>query len=660
MPRLILNMIVKNEADRIERCLASAIPHIDAIVILDTGSTDNTKALIAAFAALHGIPCQVFDGEFRNFSQARNEALDYARAFAETFDPAAYLLLMDADMELAAEPAAFAGLSAPAYHMVQRAGIDYRNTRLVRADVPAEYRGYTHEYLSVEGVQFLGGPYFIDHADGANRPGKVERDIDLLTQELAEKPDDPRALFYIANSHADLGAHGLAVAFYDRRVAVGGWPEEVWMSLLKSGRSSIYAGHAADGIHKLLAAHQMRPHRAEALWSLAEHYRARSEFHAGLAFAAAGLRIGYPADDSLFIETPVYDHGMKFEFSVCAYYAGDPSTKELGRHVAQALAVHRGAPDICRYNLAFWARNLVDHAPSFKSWRLPWVPPEGWSASNPGLTVADGKVLVNIRSGNYTLHDDGSFTAPPGESVVTRNYLTEWLCGHGCSIGPVREIAMPLDWPEPLSTRIRGFEDLRIVPIPDGRLQFSATNYERTPEGWCEIAVGIIETVPRLPCKMSRVHITTPDGPKANEKNWMPVDDKSGRFIYKVDPTRLVDNDGHTISEAVPTMALDHLRGGSPLIPFDGGWLCATHEVCFVGGALRKYLHRWCWFDAEFVPRKVSHAFTFTGEPYEYCGGLAWSPWKRSRLLGCFGRWDREAHVFEIEADDVRAMLILE
>jgi len=52
--RICLNMIVKSESAVIERCLASVRNHIDAWVIVDTGSTDDTKDKIRK--SLAGIP----------------------------------------------------------------------------------------------------------------------------------------------------------------------------------------------------------------------------------------------------------------------------------------------------------------------------------------------------------------------------------------------------------------------------------------------------------------------------------------------------------------------------------------------------------------------------------------------------------------------------
>ena len=79
-----LCMIVKNEEAVLERCLKSVAGLVDEIIIVDTGSTDETKAIASRYAD------RVLDFEWiDDFSAARNYAFDQA-----TMD---YQMWLDAD-----------------------------------------------------------------------------------------------------------------------------------------------------------------------------------------------------------------------------------------------------------------------------------------------------------------------------------------------------------------------------------------------------------------------------------------------------------------------------------------------------------------------------------------------------------------------------------
>jgi glycosyltransferase involved in cell wall biosynthesis len=93
-PLLSLCMIVKNEAEYLETCLRLARPHVDEIVIIDTGSTDGTQEIARRYA-------DVFEEiEWPNsFAAARNYSLE--RASGE------YILILDGD-EYIADPRSWA------------------------------------------------------------------------------------------------------------------------------------------------------------------------------------------------------------------------------------------------------------------------------------------------------------------------------------------------------------------------------------------------------------------------------------------------------------------------------------------------------------------------------------------------------------------------
>lgn len=90
MTQLSLCMIVKDEADNLPRCLDSVSDLVDEIVVVDTGSTDNTIAIAQSYGA------KIHHFEWNhNFSDARNESLKYATG--------EWILVLDADEVLCAE-----------------------------------------------------------------------------------------------------------------------------------------------------------------------------------------------------------------------------------------------------------------------------------------------------------------------------------------------------------------------------------------------------------------------------------------------------------------------------------------------------------------------------------------------------------------------------
>lgn len=84
LPTISLCMIVRNEAKSIDLALKSACPFVDEIIIVDTGSTDNTIEIC------HKYTDKIYHFKWcDDFSLARNESIKYA-----TKD---WVLVLDAD-----------------------------------------------------------------------------------------------------------------------------------------------------------------------------------------------------------------------------------------------------------------------------------------------------------------------------------------------------------------------------------------------------------------------------------------------------------------------------------------------------------------------------------------------------------------------------------
>ncbi|CAB4741946.1 unannotated protein [freshwater metagenome] len=324
-PRVCANMIVKNESRIIERCCFALSKVIDCYVICDTGSTDDTVDRIRAVFGSSGIPGEVVHAEFRNFEQARNEALDAARSSRLDFD---YILMCDADMELTeVSPSWRDELTEPGHAILQRTpgGLEYRNIRLVRRDQPARYRGFTHEYLDIPGAAspIVHGLLYLDHQEGSNRIEKFERDIRLLREALDVYPDDARSAFYLANSYFDIGRHVEAQHWYRKRLTLQGYGQEEYFSRYRIALGYQQLGSEPRFFHEMLLTHNDYPHRAEPLHALALHAQRANRHQLALSLARIGLLVPQP-EDALFVETDVYTWRLADIAAVALYWLSKP------------------------------------------------------------------------------------------------------------------------------------------------------------------------------------------------------------------------------------------------------------------------------------------------------------------------------------------------
>lgn len=279
--RIVLTMIVRNESAIISRCYNSVRNIIDAAVICDTGSTDQTVEIVRSF--VRHIPSAVYSHEWKDFGHNRSLsaqcAVDFVRRMGWNLSRT-YMLFVDADMILRVRSDFSKDILSRVGYMVQQDahGTVYSNIRLARCDAKWLCTGVTHEYwtptvLREETRENNGEfrpmmlPHLVidDRNDGGCKADKFVRDARLLERGLVEEPTNVRYMFYLAQTYADL-ANKLseskasdssnvhitrtfgcalsdesvtyarrAIEYYERRVQAGGWEEEIYFSLYRIG-----------------------------------------------------------------------------------------------------------------------------------------------------------------------------------------------------------------------------------------------------------------------------------------------------------------------------------------------------------------------------------------------------------------------------------------
>jgi glycosyltransferase involved in cell wall biosynthesis len=151
LPKICLNMIVKNESKIIQRLLDSVLPMIDCYCICDTGSTDNTVNIIETFFRNNKVPGKIVREPFRDFGYNRSFALQEC----DKMEDIDYVLLMDADMVLQNDSDKINEIKRQlwhhsAHHVLQGSEKFYnKNVRFVKHHSGMSYWGVTHEYVKV-------------------------------------------------------------------------------------------------------------------------------------------------------------------------------------------------------------------------------------------------------------------------------------------------------------------------------------------------------------------------------------------------------------------------------------------------------------------------------------------------------------------------------
>jgi glycosyltransferase involved in cell wall biosynthesis len=189
-----------NEVAELDRCLASARPVVDEIIV---GATDDAYAdRVAEVAARHGARTLAVPWT-DDFAAARNAVLDAARG--------GWILSLDADEELspataAALPSLVAACEADGVrlmiHNICGPGhvIVNQALRLFRRGPGVRWRERVHEYVEVRSeVTVAASILHHGYADPAVVRAKQHRNLRLLDLALRERPADMRLLFHRAH-----------------------------------------------------------------------------------------------------------------------------------------------------------------------------------------------------------------------------------------------------------------------------------------------------------------------------------------------------------------------------------------------------------------------------------------------------------------------------
>lgn len=220
---LSLCMIVRDEAQMLPDCLRSARAAADEIIVVDTGSTDETPNVALQFGA------RLIRHEWHDdFSEVRNASIETAGSD--------WILWLDADERLRPEEApqiraAMETTSASAYlvpilNQTPHGAHISRGHRLFRNGRGIRFSGRIHEQISPSlppGAEIATARFMIDHLGYALAAEKLqrknERNLRMLRDAKAANPRDAYVRFTLGQML--LIMNELAQAEHEINVALG-------------------------------------------------------------------------------------------------------------------------------------------------------------------------------------------------------------------------------------------------------------------------------------------------------------------------------------------------------------------------------------------------------------------------------------------------------
>lgn len=248
-PSISLAIIVKNEGRYIGRLLRGLKDHVDEMIVVDTGSTDNTKELAKAEGA------KVYDFKWiEDFSAARN--FSFSKATGD------WIFWVDGD-DYVEHPEKLRELvqSAPPnldgymfrynYAFDESGNVDvvHWKFRLVRNDGTFKWQARIHEDLlpQRQSNNAFSEEVVINHYRGHDRAEEsLKRNLRILMDEYQKTKDtkpDPRIVGELGRTLSGLKRYPEAVSFLYEHTQVSGWDEdryhswigiaEIWLVLEK-------------------------------------------------------------------------------------------------------------------------------------------------------------------------------------------------------------------------------------------------------------------------------------------------------------------------------------------------------------------------------------------------------------------------------------------
>ena len=343
---ITLCMIVKDAGPLFEKVLTDNLPVIDRWCILDTGSTDGTQNVIKR--VLKEKKGKLFEEPFVDFKVSRNRCLDLAKTNTK------FLLTLDDTYSVRGDLRTFLTevrgdqFSDSFSLLIQSEDTEYYSNRIIKSLTELRYIHRIHEVISDQNNINVTVPsnkaiIFDNRADYMEKRtnDRKQFDLSLLFKEVEEFPDDPRALYYIAQTYGCIGDEINKAKYFELRIAhpQQGYVQEKIDALFELARCYNFKVNCetmdylnntpiSDSMWKrieglYLEAYSLDPNRPDSLYFIGIHYYLLSDIPQAHHYFTKAFEVGYPLNSQYSLKPTLSYHFLPKFLAETSYLLHD-------------------------------------------------------------------------------------------------------------------------------------------------------------------------------------------------------------------------------------------------------------------------------------------------------------------------------------------------
>jgi glycosyltransferase involved in cell wall biosynthesis len=332
-----LCMIVRNEAETLAACLNSVRDIVDEIILVDTGSEDNTKDIARNYTD------KIIDFEWiDDFSAARNFSFQHA-----TMD---YVLWLDADdvllepdrekfMQLKATLSPTVDSVTMIYHYAfddhGNPTLSFRRNRLVKRTNNFRWFGVVHEYLAVNG-NILNSDIVVTHRRVHAHSG---RNLAIFEQRLSKGENfSSRDLFYYANELLDNKQDDRALEVYTKFLKTeDSWVEDKIAACDRMADIYFRLGQRDKERECIYKAFEYDVPRAEFCCRLGFQFLERNQIKQAIFWYKLATELEKPSENWGFFHEACWTWLPHIQLCICYYKLGDYAMSYHHNELARAF-----------------------------------------------------------------------------------------------------------------------------------------------------------------------------------------------------------------------------------------------------------------------------------------------------------------------------------